>query len=184
MAKWAALVGAKGSGKSVDALDVARRLQTRGARVGGFVQRSHTDALDRKSYELVRLACHEAVSLARPGAAEGPGLETHCSWIFESGAFDKARGWLLEDAPACDVLFVDEVSKVEVGGRGNHDALRAALALDDSKLVVVCIRADQLFYVVDKIGLGDAAATLECPADDCAKDGFVAEVLAAVRARA
>jgi len=41
------------------------------------------------------------------------------------------------------VLVIDEISKLEVRGEGHAPALRWALALDDSKLLLLSVRADQ-----------------------------------------
>lgn len=165
MARWAAIIGARGTGKSTHASHVVELLRARGVRVGGFLQMGVVDELERKSYDLHRLSTGDVLPLARPTTgAEVEGQTTYCSFSFVDDAFERARAWLDEELGRCPVIFVDEVSKLEVSGQGHHAAIRKALAADDATVVVLCVRADQLFYVVEAFGLeDDAAAVLEVP---------------------
>ncbi len=168
MARWAAIVGARGTGKSTHATRVVELLQRRGVRVGGFFQKATEDELGRRSYDLHRLVTGEVLALARPTTGqELPGHTTYCSFSFVDEAFIKACRWVEQDLGSCPVIIIDEVSKVEVSGQGHHDAIRCALAAGDDTVVVLCVRADQLFYVVEKIELeDDAAGLLEVPASE------------------
>jgi nucleoside-triphosphatase THEP1 len=167
MARWAAIIGARGTGKSNHASTVFDLLRDRGVRVGGFLQKGVEDELGRKSYDLHRLSTGEVLPLARPTTGKDvDGQTTHCSFAFVDDAFDTARGWLAEERGKCPILVIDEVSKIEVSGQGHYEAVRQALSGDDETVVVLCIRADQLFYVVEKFDLeDDAVAVLEVPGE-------------------
>ena len=67
MAGVVVLYGPRGTGKTTATLRLASLLAAHGRRVGGFFQRLTVDDLERRSYELVRLADPtHAVALARP----------------------------------------------------------------------------------------------------------------------
>ena len=168
MARWAAIVGARGTGKSTHATRVVELLERRGVRVGGFFQKATEDELGRRSYDLHRLSTGEVLPLARPTTGqEVPGHTTYCSFSFVDAAFKEACRWVEQDLGACPVIVIDEVSKVEVAGQGHHDSIRCALGASDDTVVVLCVRADQLFYVVEKLELeDDAAGLLEVPSSE------------------
>lgn len=166
MAQWALLTGPKGCGKSMQALEIVRRLREAGLRVEGFVQAGTVDALERKGYDLVRLRNEQRLELARPGSQERPGEEAFCSWVFRPSAFGVAREWALEDGPGADVIVVDEVSKLEAAGKGHHDVIAWGLGREDVKVMLLCVRADQLFWVMEKFGLEEEpSAMMEVPVD-------------------
>ena len=175
-ARWALVVGPRGADRApaLDALQEA--LKASGLRAGGFRQRP-TEA---GGHDLVRVAREEVAPLSRPGTAAGAHEETFCSYLFDMRAFARARTWLEEDAAGADILFIDEVGKVEAAGKGHHDVLVRALTLGPRKLVVLSVRADQLFALVERLGLeDDCVAHLETPASPEATSQFVAALLAA-----
>ncbi|MBI5531068.1 MAG: DUF2478 domain-containing protein [Deltaproteobacteria bacterium] len=182
MARWALLVGPKGSGKSQDALEIVAQLREHGLRVEGFVQVGWTDELERKGHDLMRLGSGDKIHLSRPGSTEKPGEEAFCSFVFHQAAFGVARDWTMQDAVGADVVVVDEVSKLESAGKGHHDAIAWALERADIKVVMTCVRGDQLFYVMEKFKLEEEPfAMLEVPADNEAKMAFAEEIVAACR---
>jgi nucleoside-triphosphatase THEP1 len=182
MARWAVMSGPKGSGKSTHALDLAARLRAKGLRVAGFVQVGRTDELDRKGYDLLRLTDGSCTPLARPGGAERDGTEQFCSWTFDAQAFRTACDWVYNDAAAADVIIMDEVSKLEAAGRGHHDIIVWSLGLHERKVVVLCVRSDQLFYVVEKFALEEGlVGDMEVPSADAAKDEFAETIALAIR---
>ena len=161
--------GPPGAGKTTATLRFAERLRARGLRVGGFHQRATVDELERRGYDLVRLPDGtEVLPLARPGSTQGEGsVATICSFLFSREAFARGLEWLRADAPKVDALVIDEVSKLEVAGDGHCEAVRWAVSLDHPVLVVLSVRADQLFYVVDKFELEDrVSGYLELPVTD------------------
>jgi nucleoside-triphosphatase THEP1 len=166
----------------------AELLRDKGVRVGGFLQLPREDELGRKWYDLLRLSRGQKMVLAGP--ASGPAVEevgktSLCSFVFHDETFAAAQAWVQEDSATADVLMIDEVSKLEVGGKGHHDAVVTALGAAGASVVVLCIRADQLFYVVDRFGLqDDAVGVLELPADDCSTGQFASQLAEACAAAA
>jgi len=183
MARWAAIIGARGTGKSSHASHVVEQLRARGLTVGGFVQVAVEDELGRRSYDLHRLSTEQVLPLARPTTGrEVEGKTTFCSFAFEDGAFAAARQWLDDDFEGCPVIVIDEVSKMEVSGQGHAAGIQKALASPYEAVVVLCVRADQLFYVVEAFGLeDDAVAVLEVPAAATDQAAFAAKLAEAAR---
>ncbi|MCC6555689.1 MAG: DUF2478 domain-containing protein [Polyangiaceae bacterium] len=182
MTMWALVLGGKGTGKSATALRVAARLEERGISVAGFVQEGVEEEGDRVAYRLRRLGRDAALVLARRGAAaRGPSEETFCSFVFDNDAFTAARRWLEEDAPRARALVLDEISKLEAAGKGHHDAVAAALG--GGGLTVLSVRADQLFYVMERFGLDEPVASLDA-GDVAAEDAFIEALVRALTAGA
>ncbi|MFO0592654.1 MAG: nucleoside-triphosphatase [Polyangiaceae bacterium] len=164
MKRWALVQGGKAAGKSTAARRVAERLEARGVPVAGFFQEAIEEDGDRIGYRLRRIGRNDAVVIAKRGAEpRSPSEEAFCSFVFDNGAFEAARAWLSEDAPRARVIVLDEISKLEVAGKGHHDAVLAALARD--AITVLAVRADQLFYVMERFGLEEPVAGLEASPD-------------------
>ncbi len=183
MARWAAVVGAKGKGMSGHASRIVEQLRERGVQVGGFFQKGEEDDIGRRFYNLHRISGKQVVVLARPTSEEEKdGQTTYCSFAFVDSAFDKARKWLLEDLGSCSVVFIDEVSKLESNGQGHAETIKEALASSGNVVVVLCVRADQLFYVVEAFDLeDDAIAILEVPSKSSNESEFVKALVQTVR---
>ncbi|MCL2779062.1 MAG: DUF2478 domain-containing protein [Polyangiaceae bacterium] len=181
--RWALIVGGKGAGKSTAATRVANMLATRGIAVGGVIQEAVHEDGERVAYR----ACHvgeptSGVIIAHRGAppkgTQTNALREFCSLVFDDDAFAAAGAWVRQAMNACDVVIIDEVSKLEVSGGGHHNAIRDALA--GRALAILVVRDHQLFAVVEKFELEDAVASLEV-GDDDAIDAFVDTIVCAVR---
>lgn len=182
MTRWALISGPKGTGKSRTTARLATALSARGIAVAGFVQEAMEVDGERQGYRLRRLGKgDERVVARRNSTPRGPREESFCSFVFDNDAFDMARGWLEADAPDAQVLLLDEVSKLEVAGKGHHDAVTAALAT--GKLVVLSVQAAQLFGVLERFALEAPVASFEI-ADGDDEDAFVDALVAAARAQA
>ncbi len=168
MARVFLIYGPRGAGKTTATLKLAERLVHKGVGVGGYYQRSTQDELERRGYDLVSMRDPgRTLPLARPGGQESPGTSVICSFSFYQDSFATALGWLQQDAVTSDALVLDEVSKLEVRGEGHAQALRWALTLGDDKLLLLSVRGDQLFYVVEAFDLGSqVTGYLEVPATD------------------
>ncbi|MCC6215711.1 MAG: DUF2478 domain-containing protein [Polyangiaceae bacterium] len=182
---WALISGGRSTGKSGTASRVAAALAARGVRVGGVIQDAVEEGGERVGYVATRVdAPATRLTLARRGAPpEGTrsgAVHTVCSFAFDGDAFAAVRGWLRDGAGRHEVVIVDEVSKLEVSGEGHHAAIEDALGGD--ALVVLVVRADHLFAVVERYRLEDAVATLDA-GDDAGLPAFVDAVAAAVSAR-
>lgn len=165
-AKVFVVYGPRGAGKTTTVVRLAELLAAQGIAVGGYFQRVTTDDQGRRGYDLVRVADRtQTLALARPGAVEQPGTSTVCSFAFDQGAFAQGLQWLQRDCASAQVLVLDEISKLEVRGEGHAGALRWCLGLDSTKLLLLSVRGDQLFYVVEAFGLDERiAGYLEIPA--------------------
>ena len=120
---------------------------------------------ERVGHRRVRIGRGEELVVARPGAAaRGPHEETFCSFVFDNDAFGAARRWIEEDAAGAGVLLIDEVSKLEIAGKGHHDAVAWALGAD--RLVVLAVRADQLFGVMERFALDEPVASFDAAEQD------------------
>lgn len=175
--RWALLSGAKGTGKTTRLLAVVERLRARGVRVGGVVQEGvepaggGAPAEGRSGYvarEVDGAARLVIARLARASDDQDPEAQRVCSFAFDAHALAEARRWVARDAAECDVVVIDEVSKLELGRGGHHDAILAALA--GRALTLLCVRADQLFGVMERFGLDAPAAALELGAEGEAGD--------------
>lgn len=179
MKGWALIVGARGTGKSSLSAHVITDLLERGVAVAGVVQEAIAEGDERVGYRARRAGKGDSVVVARKGAARAPDEDTSCSFAFDTGAFADVRRWLAEDTRAGGVVLIDEVSKAEVAGGGHYDAI--VDAVKSPALVILAVRADQLFYVMEKLGLEEPVASLET-AEPGALDAFVSAVTLAARA--
>lgn len=168
-ARWALITGAKGADKSGAAARVAEMLAARGIRVGGVIQSPVREGGETVAYRARRVGSPgDELLLGRRGAApEGARAEAlceHCSFVFDLDAFAETASWIRRAAAERDVIVIDEVSKLEASGGGHHDAIRDALGA--RALVVLVVRADQLFAIVERFGLGEAVATFDVGGGD------------------
>ena len=176
MSRWALISGNKGDHKPDVVSAIAERLSSMGVSVGGFVQLARYDARGEKGYELLRLRTGERLTLALGGvAAKKVSEEAFCSYAFDNDAFARAERWIEEDVAArCRLLVLDDISKLEVQGKGHARSLAYALSRQADQVVLISARASQLFYVVENFGLeDDPVDALELPVDDAAKERFV-----------
>jgi nucleoside-triphosphatase len=166
MAKVFLIYGPRGAGKTTTTIKLADELARRGIGVGGYFQRTTSDELDRRGYDLVRFRDrNQTLPLARPGGVEKPGTSAVCSFSFSQDAFAAGIEWLKQDAQSSQVLVIDELGKLEARGEGHAQALRWALGLGDDEVLLLSVRGDMLFYVVENFGLeGRVAGYMEIPA--------------------
>jgi nucleoside-triphosphatase THEP1 len=173
---YALVIAGKGGRRSQAARNVAGALSARGLRVGGFTQRTVESAAGAKTIDLVHVRDGRVVPLARPATAADAAA---CSLAFEPAAFEEARRWIEEDAETTDVLVVDGLGKLELGGEGHRAAVASALAT--GRLVVLAVRDDQLVYAMEALALGEPLAAYTDGTGAAALDAFVAEVARAAR---
>ncbi len=176
---WALVIAGKGGRRSHVARDVAGALAARGVRVGGFTQRTVESDTGTKTIDLVHVPDGRTAPLARtaPSAAEAAA----CTLAFDRAAFEEARRWIEADAPASDVLVLDGIGKLELGGEGNRAAVAQALAT--GRLVVLAVRDDQLVYAIEALGLDEPVAAYTDGSGPAALERFVEEVASAASRR-
>jgi oligoribonuclease len=178
VARWALIAGPKNSPKTDHALALAQALRSSSVDTGGFLQVKRADGDGGKVYELQRVGRPGRVLLAAERLAlPADDQFSYCSLAFRREAFAETHQWLRQDAQGARVLFVGEVSKVEAGGQGHAESFRYALSLPDDVLLVVVVRSDQLFYVMEKFALDDeVVASLELPLAEGAQEQFYADI--------
>jgi nucleoside-triphosphatase THEP1 len=175
---YALVIAGKGGRRSQAARNVAGAIAARGLRVGGFTQRTVESETGVKTIDLVHVRDGRVVPLARPAPSSADAAGA-CSLAFDPAAFEEARRWIEEDAETTDVLVVDGIGKIELGGEGHRAAVASALATE--RLVVLAIRDDQLVYAMEALGLGEPLASYTDGSGAAALDAFVAEVARAAR---
>lgn len=175
--RYALVVAGRGGKRSRLAQDVAARLAARGLRVGGFVQRTTEGEGGAKSIDLVRVPDGRTVPLARSAPAGAGG---GCALAFDPAGFAEARRWIEVDAAASDLVVVDGIGKLELGGEGHRGAVAHALAAGG--LVLLAVRDDQLVYALEALGLGEPVAAYAEGEGEPALAAFVAAVERAARA--
>lgn len=186
MARWALVTAEKGVGKGPVILEVAERLREAGIRVGGFLQLSRKDAEGLKTYEVARVGREERVVLAVEGIApKGETEESFCTYAFRNESFDRAREWIEQDAPSCQVLVLDDVSKLEAMGKGHAASLRLALGTGPGTVVLIGARSPQLSYVMEAFGLDDEpVGAVDLPGERGAIAALAEAIAAVCRATA
>jgi nucleoside-triphosphatase THEP1 len=175
---YALVIAGKGGRRSLVAREVADALAARGVRVGGFAQRTTEPEPGVKTIELVRIGDGRSAPLAR--TSKGSADPSACSLAFDRGAFEVARRWIEEDAAACEVLVVDGLGKLELGGDGHRAAIGRALAA--GPLVVLAVRDDQLVYALEALGLDEPVAAYTDGEGAAALHAFAEQVARAAQA--
>ena len=168
MAKVFVVYGPRGAGKTSATVQLGEAIARRGIGVGGFFQRVVHDELERRGYDLVGMHDRsETLPLARPGGEEKAGSAAVCTFSFSQQALEDGKRWLQRDGASDRVLVMDEISKLEVRGEGHASALRWAMGLSDETLLLLSVRGDQLFYVVEAFGLEEhLVGYMEIPVSD------------------
>ncbi len=175
------VIAGKGGKRSRAAREVAEALATRGLHVGGFTQRTLEREAGPKAIELVRIRDGRTVSLARTAADDGTTADpAACTLAFEHAAFEEARRWIEKEAPDADVIVLDGLGKLELGGGGHRAAI--ALALATAPVVVLAVRDDQLVYVFEAFGLDEPVAAYTDGSGAAALEAFVEEIARTARA--
>lgn len=144
------LSGGIGDGKTSTAERLAKALKDEGIHVGGIVAPRRMAGEETVGYDVVDLATGERRPFATtspPGLPAGRFHISPAGLAFAAQALRKATG-------AADVVFVDEVGRLELGGEGHAPAVRDLLA--SSSTAVLSVRETFLEEVVDAFGLAGA----------------------------
>jgi len=145
--------GAPGSGKTTAVLSVARRLQSSGCRVVGFVQPARIVDGRKVGFAVHDLASGEEADLARlVSRNEG---EHGTRFRFQSEGFAIAER-ALSRARRGDLLVVDELGPLELRGQGHMRALQRALNVPELRGVVLVVRAQLVPALLAALRVDDA----------------------------
>jgi nucleoside-triphosphatase THEP1 len=172
---WALVVAGKGGKRSHAAREAAAALAARGLRVGGFTQRIVETEGGAKTIDLVRVGGGATAPLARSATAADAAA---CTLAFDRAGSEEARRWIRADARESDVLVLDGIGKLELGGEGNRAAVDEALA--SGRLVVLAVRDDQLVYAIEALGLEEPVASYADGSGPAALAAFAEDVARAV----
>jgi nucleoside-triphosphatase THEP1 len=184
-ARWALVSAERMEESTACALSVVARLEAAGIRTAGFAQHKDADAHGQKRYEVVRLHSQERALLAVDGtAAKGENEESFCSIVFHNDSFATARRWAEEDKHEAELFLLGGVGKLEVFDKG-HSPLLEGLLKEDGALLLLCVRASQLSYVMERFVFPEERMVdaLELPAPPHAVEGFVESLKASCLAR-
>ncbi|MFZ5432172.1 MAG: nucleoside-triphosphatase [Calditrichota bacterium] len=139
------ITGSIGIGKSTTLNQIAANLESSGIKVGGFLQKSHTEPpSDETIYELVRWCDKQRMELGRKSQRE--------RFAFNEDAFTIAREWLLADAASAQVILIDELGKREAAGEGYSTAVSELLAGYPYVAIIAVIRKDKLPELSEQFG--------------------------------
>jgi len=144
------LSGGIGDGKTSTAERLAKALAHAGICVGGIVAPRRVAGGETVGYDIVDLATggrRPFASTSPPGLPAGRFHISQTGLNFAAQVLRKATG-------AADVVFVDEVGRLELGGAGHRPAVRDLLA--SSSTAILSVREAFLEEVVDSFGLAGA----------------------------
>jgi nucleoside-triphosphatase THEP1 len=109
------LTGPVHAGKTTFLERACRRWSERGLSCAGFLSPAVTGADGGSGYDLLELPAGPRRPYLRRG--DGPGAERTGPFVFAAGALERARS-ILRDPGRADLLVVDEVGPLELGGGG------------------------------------------------------------------
>ncbi|MDD5089060.1 MAG: nucleoside-triphosphatase, partial [bacterium] len=133
-ARWFAITGGIGRGKSALLRRLADKARAREIAVGGFSQ-ERTERGELVVYDLVRWNGERQ----KLGERDGRG-----GFRFAEGVFSTARAWLRSDAQRAKLFLIDELGKLEAAGGGHVPALQELIALRSDAVIVAVIRKEKL----------------------------------------
>jgi len=144
--------GEIGAGKTRLAEVLVTELRKRGLRVGGIVSPRILDGKDTVGYQVRDLQTCEERSFAK---LDPPGIPIGKFYLSEDAlAFAHTA---IESAIATDqIVFLDEVGRLELDDKGHADALRTLLR--SGAIPVLFMRTTFVEHIIEKFGIGDHAS--------------------------
>lgn len=141
------LHGGIGAGKTQTAAKLSSDLKERGIKVGGVLSPRITKGDETIGYAIRDLSTDERRPFARltpPGIAIGRFYLSPASLSFARAAIEQA-------ATTAQVVFVDEVGRLELGGEGHAQAIRVLLR--SQALSILLVRSAFVERVVKAFGI-------------------------------
>jgi nucleoside-triphosphatase THEP1 len=172
MLGWAVVHGSKGSPKSSCLWQLTSELNARGCSVGGVIQEAVEQDGERLGFRACRVSGDGSVLLSRKGSAPQSSAnplnwQNFCSFSFDNEAFEVAHHWISQEAQELSIVVIDEVSKLEVAQGGYFHAIQQAFQLPT--IVVLGVRSEQLFAVMDRFHLEEPIAAWDIADGDSAR---------------
>lgn len=134
------LTGGRGQGKTQWCLTVCQAALSRGWTVAGVVSPAVISGGEKTGIDVLDVACGECRRLARRPSPDEKGT-AGLGWRFDEAALRWGDG-LLQHAPPCDVLFVDELGPLEFRGLGGFSSGFAAVASRHYRRAIVVVRPE------------------------------------------
>jgi nucleoside-triphosphatase THEP1 len=130
-----AVIGLPDAGKTTFLMSLADRLQKQGVRIGGIVQPKVREGCKRRGYRLQDVEGGEErdFCFVRDGESW-----SRCEFLDDGWAWAKDR--LLAGRTKAQVLFADELGRIEASGNGHMSALAAPLASESTRIWVLGVR--------------------------------------------
>ena len=141
--------GEIGAGKTRLAERLVTKLRKRGLKVGGIISPRILDGEDTIGYRVLDIETGKEVPFA---TLNPPGVSIGKFYLSEDAiAFARAA---IESAIATDqIVFLDEVGRLELDGKGHADALR--MLLRSGAIPVLLVRTKFVEAVVEKFAIAD-----------------------------
>ena len=147
------IVGARASGKTTALIELSQVLRSH-TRVGGVVQPRLLEGAKTTGYQLLDLSTGASHPFAH---FQPPSHPLGLSFAFEDKAWELARRLIAGHWERCDVLFIDEIGRLETErGEGHMPALQAILSNPKAvKLLILGVRSDREQALIQGIGEPD-----------------------------
>jgi nucleoside-triphosphatase THEP1 len=161
LARVTIVIGPRDSGKTRAALSLAVRYRADGLRVGGVIAEAGLEAGIKSAYSFLDLATGNRACYARRAPyPPAPGALAY-GFIPEGLAFGCAA---LRRAAAerVDVMFVDEIGPLEMGGGGLWEPLREIASGFDGRIVLT-VRPGLVADLRSRLGFEDREVAELCP---------------------
>ena len=141
--------GEIGAGKTRLAERLVTKLRKRGLKVGGIISPRILDGEDTIGYRVLDIETGQERSFAK---LDPPGIPIGKFYLSEDAiAFARAA---IESAIATDqIVFLDEVGRLELDDKGHADALRTLLR--SGAIPVLFVRTKFVEAVVEKFAIAD-----------------------------
>jgi len=139
--------GARGSGKTTEALTLAQKARAEGFAVAGLAAEAVSRGGRRVGYDVVDLATSARACLARLGL-NGPVQAGRYGFLAEGLAMGK-DALLSPAALASDLVIVDEFGPLELRGEGWRPAVDALVS--DARGLIVLVVRDSLAAAVEDL---------------------------------
>jgi nucleoside-triphosphatase THEP1 len=150
------VTGPKHSGKTSMVENLITPLAGQGLRIAGILAKGLWKDGLRAGFDLIHLANGRRTPSARRRDYPHPAHRMMFDF-FDSGFQAGAAALCVDACRAADLVVVDEIGRLEAGGRGWTPHLRELLILEGPMLILVAL-LDCLSQIRDRFGLHDAPA--------------------------
>lgn len=151
MRKIIIISGAQGEGKTTRCHALAKEMQKKNLKVGGFIAPGTWKNGQRYSFHLLNLKTNKTYDFASRDAREG--WEQIHSFYFNPISIKKGEELLRKHSKTCDWVFLDEIGKFDIKGKVWGPILHELLKQDVN--LVLSVRENFVEGVVEHFGIMD-----------------------------